>query len=220
MIASFKIPTVCTLLRNVSHKTIRAHRHPSLQCSKRRLVDSDGKSRLHLSFGVSLGFSKNYRLMNQYHNGYYSSYAAQWPEFCMTAESAHEAGPSIKAYSMCLFPVLLSKAEKTVIAKHEPPPPNPQHHAHLTAMSITPSYRSLGLARLFMDHLEVLASNGQDSTPSLLDDKGAEETTEERKGRQDCVDAWFTDLFVRCNNHRAVEMYEKLGYSVYRRVVE
>jgi hypothetical protein len=35
----------------------------------------------------------------QYHTGYYSTYAAQWPEFCMTAESAHESGPSIKAYS-------------------------------------------------------------------------------------------------------------------------
>ena len=122
----------------------------------------------------------------------------------MTAESAHEPGPSIKAYST--FPpcdVLI-----IVLAKHEPPPPNPQHHAHLTAMSITPSFRSLGLARLFMDHLEVLASNGKDSA------------SEKEEGRKDCVDAWFTDLFVRCNNHRAVEMYEKLGYSVFRRVVE
>lgn len=60
-----------------------------------------------------------------------------------------------------------------------------------------------------MDHLEVLASNGKDASPS-----------EKEEGRKDCVDAWFTDLFVRCNNHRAVEMYEKLGYSVFRRVVE
>lgn len=70
-----------------------------------------------------------------------------------------------------------------------------------------------------MDHLEVLASNGQDPSSSdeeLEEDAGAEH----KEGRKDCVDAWFTDLFVRCNNHRAVEMYEKLGYSVYRRVVE
>jgi N-terminal acetyltransferase B complex catalytic subunit len=39
-------------------------------------------------------------------------------------------------------------------------------------------------------------------------------------GQLDNVDAFFVDLFVRCNNGRAVEMYEKLGYSVYRRVVE
>jgi len=61
-----------------------------------------------------------------------------------------------------------------------------------------------------MDHLELLASDGKDGVAS--------EKKEERK--KDCVDAWFTDLFVRCNNHRAVEMYEKLGYSVFRRVVE
>jgi len=122
----------------------------------------------------------------------------------MTAESAHEAGPSIKAYSTFYSCDVLI----IVLAKHEPPPPNPQHHAHLTAMSITPSFRSLGLARLFMDHLEVIASDGKDSV------------SEKEGGRKDCVDAWFTDLFVRCNNHRAVEMYEKLGYSVFRRVVE
>lgn len=37
---------------------------------------------------------------------------------------------------------------------------------------------------------------------------------------RDSVDAWFVDLFVRCNNGRAISMYEKMGYSVYRRVVE
>jgi N-terminal acetyltransferase B complex catalytic subunit len=66
-----------------------------------------------------------------------------------------------------------------------------------------------------MDHLEVLASDGKDNI-----DAAGEKAEQEKEGRNDCVDAWFTDLFVRCNNHRAVEMYEKLGYSVYRRVVE
>jgi len=84
-----------------------------------------------------------------------------------------------------------------VIAKHEPPPPNANHHGHLTALSISPQYRSLGLARVYMDMLERLSIEGKDG-----------------------VDAWFVDLFVRCNNGRAVEMYEKLGYSVFRRVVE
>lgn len=40
------------------------------------------------------------------------------------------------------------------------------------------------------------------------------------RSNPDAVDAWFVDLFVRCNNGRAVEMYEKMGYSVFRRVVE
>lgn len=102
----------------------------------------------------------------------------------------------------------------SVVGKDEPPPPNPQHHAHLTAMSITPSYRSLGLARLFMDHLETSASDGSSSSSTQ------EGKVDSKARRKDCVDAWFVDLFVRCNNHRAIDMYEKLGYSVYRRVVE
>jgi N-terminal acetyltransferase B complex catalytic subunit len=84
-----------------------------------------------------------------------------------------------------------------VISKHEPPPPDPSHHGHLTALSISPSFRSLGLARVYMDMLERLSSEGKDG-----------------------VDAWFVDLFVRCNNGRAIEMYERLGYSIFRRVVE
>ncbi|KAK4687025.1 hypothetical protein P7C73_g3107, partial [Tremellales sp. Uapishka_1] len=111
---------------------------------------------------------------------YYSSYLAQWPDFCLAVEGAFDA--SIKAY---------------MIAKHEPPPPSTSHHGHLTALSISPPYRSLGLARTLMEILERLSRPGKDG-----------------------VDAWFVDLFVRCNNARATEMYEGLGYSVYRRVVD
>ena len=32
--------------------------------------------------------------------------------------------------------------------------------------------------------------------------------------------AYFVDLYVRCNNKVAIGMYEGLGYSVYRRVRE
>ncbi|ORY35748.1 N-acetyltransferase [Naematelia encephala] len=112
-----------------------------------------------------------------YHTGYYASYAAQWPDFCVTVTDTHD---DIKAY---------------MISKHEPPPPDTQHHGHLTALSIIPTFRSLGLARTLMTILERLSS-------------------------PEGVDAWFVDLFVRCNNTRAIEMYEKLGYSVYRRVVD
>jgi N-terminal acetyltransferase B complex catalytic subunit len=75
-------------------------------------------------------------------------------------------------------------------------------------MSICPRMRGTGLARVFMAILERLSSDGSAGWP------GPE------KDPADCVDAWFVDLFVRCNNHRAIDMYEKLGYSVYRRVVE
>jgi N-terminal acetyltransferase B complex catalytic subunit len=70
-----------------------------------------------------------------------------------------------------------------------------------------------------MDILETLSSpppqaDSADSTDS------ASGTPSGKGGGRDSVDAWFVDLFVRCNNTRAVEMYEKMGYSVYRRVVE
>lgn len=36
----------------------------------------------------------------------------------------------------------------------------------------------------------------------------------------DRENAWFVDLFVRVENVAAIELYRKMGYSVYRRVVE
>ena len=39
-------------------------------------------------------------------------------------------------------------------------------------------------------------------------------------GMIDRHDAYFVDLFVRVSNAVAITMYEKFGYSVYRRVLE
>lgn len=36
----------------------------------------------------------------------------------------------------------------------------------------------------------------------------------------DDAGAYFVDLFVRVSNTRAIEMYERMGYAVYRRVLE
>jgi N-terminal acetyltransferase B complex catalytic subunit len=33
-------------------------------------------------------------------------------------------------------------------------------------------------------------------------------------------DAYFVDLFVRTSNNVAIQMYEKFGYIIYRRVLE
>lgn len=77
--------------------------------------------------------------------------------------------------------------------------------------------RGTGLARVFMAILERLSSDGSAGWPALSD---AEGDGEGKADGTDCVDSWFVDLFVRCNNHRAIDMYEKLGYSVFRRVVE
>lgn len=60
-------------------------------------------------------------------------------------------------------------------------------HGHVTALTIAPQYRRLGLA--------------QDLTTAL--ERGCEDQ-----------DAWFVDLFVREGNHTAVGMYRKMGYVI------
>jgi len=66
-------------------------------------------------------------------------------------------------------------------------------HGHITVLTIAPQYRRLGYARLLTEQLERACNQS---------------------------DAWFVDLYVRSSNDLAINMYRKMGYSVYRRVVE
>eukprot|EP00246_Nothoceros_aenigmaticus_P004356 TRINITY_DN15870_c0_g1_i1.p1 TRINITY_DN15870_c0_g1~~TRINITY_DN15870_c0_g1_i1.p1 ORF type:complete len:175 (-),score=29.31 TRINITY_DN15870_c0_g1_i1:177-701(-) len=66
-------------------------------------------------------------------------------------------------------------------------------HGHVTALSVAPEYRRQNLAKKLMGILE--------------------EVTEKT------YNAYFVDLFVRASNSPAIQMYEKLGYVVYRRVL-
>jgi len=68
-----------------------------------------------------------------------------------------------------------------------------QWHGHVTALSVAPQYRRLNLAAKLMNCLEITSEKKQ---------------------------AFFVDLFVRVSNRVAVDMYKRLGYSVYRRVLE
>jgi N-terminal acetyltransferase B complex catalytic subunit len=69
--------------------------------------------------------------------------------------------------------------------------------------------------------MNILESISGASSPAEPESDGASKTaTATASSNRDAVDAYFVDLFVRCNNGRATEMYEKMGYSVYRRVVE
>ena len=73
--------------------------------------------------------------------------------------------------------------------------PNPNYlpwHGHVTALTISPSARRLGYATLLTQALEQQC---------------------------DAHDAWFVDLFVRAENKVAQELYRKMGYSIFRRVV-
>ncbi|KAF8844551.1 acyl-CoA N-acyltransferase [Paxillus ammoniavirescens] len=67
-------------------------------------------------------------------------------------------------------------------------------HGHITAVTVAPEYRRLSLARSMVSRLELVSD-------------------EHYKG-------FFVDLYVRCNNALAIDMYEGFGYSVYRRVRE
>jgi len=66
-------------------------------------------------------------------------------------------------------------------------------HGHVTALTVGPNYRRLGLARTLMAELERIT--------------------------QDVANGYFVDLFVRMSNEIAIGMYRRLGYSVFRRVV-
>lgn len=67
-------------------------------------------------------------------------------------------------------------------------------HGHVTAVTVAPNYRRLGLAKTMMDELERV-------------------TDAVYRG-------YFVDLFVRVSNDIAIRLYEGIGYSVYRRVVD
>ncbi len=62
-------------------------------------------------------------------------------------------------------------------------------HAHVTAVTVAPEARRLGIGKLLTEQLEAAA---------------------------DVNDAWFTDLFVRTSNHKAITFYKSMGYSVFR----
>ena len=62
-------------------------------------------------------------------------------------------------------------------------------HAHITALTVAPEARRLGIGTILSENLEAAA---------------------------DKADAWFVDLFVRKSNTTAIRFYEGMGYSVYR----
>ncbi|NXX82257.1 NAA20 acetyltransferase, partial [Urocolius indicus] len=124
----------------------------------------------------------------QYGIPFYLQYLAHWPEYFIVAEAP---GGELMGYSegatvlmLCVFTVM-GKAEGSVARE--------EWHGHVTALSVAPEFRRLGLAAKLMELLEEIS---------------------EKKG------GFFVDLFVRVSNQVAVNMYKQLGYSVYRTVLE
>jgi N-terminal acetyltransferase B complex catalytic subunit len=108
-------------------------------------------------------------LTETYNMSFYTQYLAKWPEYCfnVTAAQGRPMG------------YILGKAEGL----------GEEWHGHVTAVTVPPEYRRLGVAAQLMDMLERVSEW----------DKG-----------------YFVDLFVRESNALAIGMYKKLGYSVYR----
>ncbi|VEU23164.1 DEKNAAC104249 [Brettanomyces naardenensis] len=108
---------------------------------------------------------------------FYLEYLSEWPTLFYKSTSALNTPTGY----------MLAKTEGQVAKK--------EWHAHISAVTIDPNYRRIGLGSYLCKTLETY--------------------TQEEKP----YNAFFIDLFVKCNNTLAITFYEKLGYSVYRRVV-
>eukprot|EP00310_Coccolithus_braarudii_P013269 CAMPEP_0183352104 /NCGR_PEP_ID=MMETSP0164_2-20130417/27574_1 /TAXON_ID=221442 /ORGANISM="Coccolithus pelagicus ssp braarudi, Strain PLY182g" /LENGTH=171 /DNA_ID=CAMNT_0025524463 /DNA_START=13 /DNA_END=528 /DNA_ORIENTATION=+ len=111
-------------------------------------------------------------LTETYQMSFYLQYLAKWPEYCV-----HVHGPHARSMGY-----ILGKAEGE----------GENWHGHVTAVTVAPESRRLGVAVQLMDVLERVSEW----------DRG-----------------YFVDLFVRQSNAVAIDFYKKLGYSVYRRVI-
>ncbi|KAK4533280.1 hypothetical protein CCYA_CCYA16G4162 [Cyanidiococcus yangmingshanensis] len=113
------------------------------------------------------------RFTETYHLGFYGYYFTRWP-WLQRAVLAPDG--TLMAY-------ILGKIEGT----------GRMLHGHVSAVTVAPEYRRLGLARALMKHLEGVSER--------------------------YAGAYFVDLFVRVTNTTAVEMYRRFGYTIYRTVI-
>ncbi|KAL1918472.1 uncharacterized protein VTP21DRAFT_3132 [Calcarisporiella thermophila] len=113
-------------------------------------------------------------LTETYNISFYLQYLARWPDLFCVQES-----PNGK-----LMGYFMGKAEGH----------GKEWHGHVTAITVAPEYRRLGLAEGMMRLLEEVSEK--------------------------IYNGYFVDLFVRVSNSVAIGMYHKFGYSVYRRVLK
>ncbi|KAK3831162.1 MAG: acyl-CoA N-acyltransferase [Linnemannia gamsii] len=111
-------------------------------------------------------------LTETYNISFYLSYLARWPDLFSVQCTPNN---NLMAYVM-------GKAEGK----------GTDWHGHVTAITVAPEYRRLGLAQGMMDLLERVSEYP--------------------------YDGYFVDLFVRRSNKVAIDFYTQLGYSIYRTV--
>ena len=108
-----------------------------------------------------------------YTQAFYLEYLAKWPEYCAVSTAPN------------------SKMMGYVLGKVEGMGKN--WHGHVTAVTVTPEFRRLGLAGRLMRFLEDVSEK--------------------------IHNGYFVDLYVRQSNALAISMYHKLGYVKYRQVM-
>lgn len=128
-------------------------------------------------------------LTETYNMQFYLSYLSQWPEAFTVAQAPNinnsdNTKNNESESSSSLMGYMLGKSEGV----------GKGWHGHVSAVTVAPTYRRIGLAKTLMDDLEYLST--------------------------DVYNAYFVDLFVRASNSLAISMYEKFGYVKYRRVLE
>lgn len=115
------------------------------------------------------------QLTETYSPGFYIEYMTHWPEYQRIATHPLTGVPM--GYS-------INKAE----GKGE------DFHGHVSALTVAPAFRRLGLGNALMKDME-------DTTSYVYN-------------------AYFVDLFVRRSNTVAISLYERLHYIIYRTVLK
>lgn len=72
---------------------------------------------------------------------------------------------------------------------------NQEFHSHITALTVDSEYRRLGIARELINYLRICSEDSSEN-------------------------CYFMDLFVRATNSTALGMYERMGFRVFRRVLD
>ncbi|PWN22168.1 acyl-CoA N-acyltransferase [Microstroma glucosiphilum] len=135
-----------------------------------------------------------------YSTAYYLNYLATWPDLCFVsthASCSESTASSDGAVGRAgggdtqIMGYLFGKAEGIDGAGGTK---EKERHGHVTAVTVGPEFRRLGLARELMGLLE--------EASSLM------------------YSAYFIDLFVRPSNALAVGLYQSLDYAVHRVVKE
>ncbi|CEJ91357.1 Putative N-acetyltransferase 5 [[Torrubiella] hemipterigena] len=117
-------------------------------------------------------------LVETYEARFYLEYYAKWPSLFQVCE---DTNGNIIAYVMGKVE---SSPDVYKLSEHYLP-----WHAHITAFTVAPEARRMGIGKILMDQVETAS---------------------------DARNAWFVDLFVRRSNTVAIAFYKHAGYSVFR----